>query len=1715
MLTLQRRSEAPTSLEVNRSLDAVSWSISLTKSLLLRQRTGLETSRPALERRLRRILAHWRHGGAEAALRVWKRVARDARRATRDACRATVLTSLRRLRDATHRRTLAADARREASLAHLRSSFARLRLGCAAQAAARRQRRRQRRWLAQPLVLPSAPMPPPPPLAMLPALAEALARWRAAASWGASKQWQWALANRFRVRAALIALTSACWTRSYMRAAAAILAERRWLLEGRAVMVALERAAAESQAEGLQLQLGQVHAQRRRVGRGWAVLDAGGTRRRERRLLSAHASLHCSARRSRQLAARLGKWAAESASQKRMAGVALAQRGRLAARAALSRWRSRWRSCLCRRGGGGGGGGAPADARLGSSLAAVGRPSAVARAAALAAASRRLRLWPAWTRLHEGAVAAYVLALRLECHLAGSRRYVLATRWWRWQRVARRWHEDAIHADRLAAVARFTPLRVLRDPHALQWAPRHVAMAAKVALAFGAWRARAAAAAHDGAFTSPRRPRSFCRLLQHPLRRPRLAHALSQWRARTCTLKLVRWHRALAVRCEGRRALGVALSVWRTVVQRVSLWRMQRELRQWRRSRGRSSAVPGSVSSSAVPGSVSSSAVPGNVSMSAVPGSVSSSAVPGSVSMSAGGCAWAMVAAPPPWEGAAAAGAAAAAVSASGAAYDADAEGACGAHRGALSSGCVLEHVRRASRLADRCHARAHTRVLLRAWHGWARAEVSARAADTRALQKQALRCWRQRVQRWRRSTRLRSLAIAICMRDGVRRWLRGVVLATARGAAARVLRASLELHAWRRQALRRAATSSRRTQLWRDAVRGALHGAWRALLTASTEACQSCSAAAAGHRRWRARLLRAFFDKATLAAAENATVHALRQRALAALMQRHSHQRTEALRRWRVLAVGNGALAAGTALEGRRARRVVIETLAQWQLAATLEGRQRQALRLALSHSLEGRMARAIRALSAAGAEATMGRRGEALYASTRKRCGFSRLLDGALAHTGRVCAARAVTVRWRRHAAREVLRALLRATVERLMQSRLRTVPAVAHWAARAKRQAMHAWQRHVRALTVLSMAVAEGARRQRRAAWPVWRERCRERAYHRSLLVRGRQAFVDHVLSTALVAMRRAAASRRWMRVGGVPSAAACAARESAAVRGRLQAAATEAAAAVWSQSGRPLGAVPSATCLFRSAEPSAEEPTDDVEEDEDEDEDEDDEGEGEGEGEGEDDDEDEGEEEEEREAAAAAEEVVAAATAMEADGDRPWRHPSVWSSTEDESVAPEAPEAETDELDTDEIELALAASAAARVSAVSGAPPALTPGRSATPPLPPPLPPAPAARATHSPLTTFPSRPPQLPTAAATSMPVLTTALRPARYPPSTAAATSATADASSRASYPPSTVAPPTADAPAAVLRPSWVARAFARAHAPPPPLPLPLRPFALTPSMAPFTPSMAPLPPTPLPAPLSAPLSASRGSFSGGGFYGEAPTRVVRSCDAAVGYTAVVYTSCEEPTRPSPRVAAATPPRAAALAPAALAPAAFTAPSARQRSSATTWLDTGRASVAPVTNDDDDAHDDAPLAELEPPATALISALDDQFVLWASAEMSAGRSSSGLEMASAEMSASVRRASRSQTSSVAAGSSFSSETDPNTDDGGAPETARLDEQFEAWAASSSADSSQCTPPAAMAVPPGATARTSAPAARSTVVPFLSEPPPPLAGRSVRRMLFYE
>ena len=114
--------------------------------------------------------------------------------------------------------------------------------------------------------------------------------------------------------------------------------------------------------------------------------------------------------------------------------------------------------------------------------------------------------------------------------------------------------------------------------------------------------------------------------------------------------------------------------------------------------------------------------------------------------------------------------------------------------------------------------------------------------------------------------------------------------------------------------------------------MRGALHGAWRALLTASTEACQSCSAAAAGHRRWRARLLRAFFHAVTLAAASNATVHALRLRALAALVQRHSHQGSEALRRWRVFAVGNGALAAGSALEGRRARRVAIETLAQWQ---------------------------------------------------------------------------------------------------------------------------------------------------------------------------------------------------------------------------------------------------------------------------------------------------------------------------------------------------------------------------------------------------------------------------------------------------------------------------------------------------------------------------------------------------------------------------------------------------------------------------------------------------------------------------------------------------------------------------------------------------------------------------------------------------------------
>ena len=162
-----------------------------------------------------------------------------------------------------------------------------------------------------------------------------------------------------------------------------------------------------------------------------------------------------------------------------------------------------------------------------------------------------------------------------------------------------------------------------------------------------------------------------------------------------------------------------------------------------------------------------------------------------------------------------------------------------------------------------------------------------------------------------------------------------------------------------------------------------------------------------------------------------------------------------------------------------------------------------------------------------------------------------------------------------------------------------------------------------------------------------------------------------------------------------------------------------------------------------------------------------------------------------------------------------------------------------------------------------------------------------------------------------------------------------------------------------------------------------------------------------------------------------------------------------------------------------------------------------------------VCEDDDahnDAHDDAPLVELElePPTTALISALDDQFVLWASAEMSGARNSCGLEIG-----ASVRRASRSLTSSEAAGSSFSSETDPNTDDGSAPETARLDEQFEAWAGSSSADSSQCTPPTAMAVPPGATARTSTPAARSTVVPFLSEPPPPLAGRSVRRTLFYE
>jgi hypothetical protein len=242
--------------------------------------------------------------------------------------------------------------------------------------------------------------------------------------------------------------------------------------------------------------------------------------------------------------------------------------------------------------------------------------------------------------------------------------------------------------------------------------------------------------------------------------------------------------------------------------------------------------------------------------------------------------------------------------------------------------------ITRAASLARRCHRRAHTLLIFRAWRSLTDASMTNRAIECRSLMLRAVIRWKRHSRNVRRSLSLQGIARCHFEHDMLRKYLFGFAKLRAERHAAARLRSHVELRTWRRLSVKHAHKVGVEHARGVAAQQHLLRLAFCTLLNTTHTNHTLMLGALAVHRATWQRVLRRMRIGAASIAAEWMRESELSDRAHAALAERHARRLLTALWHWRSASRARGKSHPSTlaVFKNRRGRRNVFVGVSTWK---------------------------------------------------------------------------------------------------------------------------------------------------------------------------------------------------------------------------------------------------------------------------------------------------------------------------------------------------------------------------------------------------------------------------------------------------------------------------------------------------------------------------------------------------------------------------------------------------------------------------------------------------------------------------------------------------------------------------------------------------------------------------------------------------------------
>ena len=669
-----------------------------------------------------------------------------------------------------------------------------------------------------------------------------------------------------------------------------------------------------------------------------------------------------------------------------------------------------------------------------------------------------------------------------------------------WRTYAAKARSDASDAAIARADARAATLgELIADPRLRAAAPESSTLAARASIALHLWQRRGPRLARINNPPPIRHAGVAAHLSQRVTWRT-VVTALGRWRSAAAAMHRGRMSLSLGASCASRRSIARALWDWRGVSHRRSAGKMRRELRKLKRSRTAYRVVAHNTDGTIDHEDEREMLLTANV-------------------------------------------------------FGGDAEVELEMDQLLMhdpaNSERLFASVRKASALAHRCHSRAQLLLLLRAWHATAHAAATGRAKSEAAAKRAAVRMWSRDAASRRRLKRVRHIGGRLNSRGAMCLWVMATAARFIQADANRKRRLLIELHAWRRQVDRQEGHGLAGGTANAMAVASALKRELRKMKAATAaKAHLAARALSVRHVMLRVALARGIKgSKEVAAGAQHASE--LRGRALHAFRELAARHRLHALWRWRAFAAASGALSppAGSSLRSRRRHRLLQSAMQTWAAWRGVRAACGARVDVARCRRLKVAFRRMLRATAASSAAVAVRRVQQLAVVRRGGRSGIAAMRD--CAHR-RMRLARFLHAAMRFHAyqaMRAALRVLLKHTVSRVMNLRLRVRPAHSRWSAKATRRAFDEMRIVANAQRIERRARADGFGKRVRGCVARWRGFLRTETRSQAMLVRAVHGWQQQSLARALRSLHRARerrAASTWRSRSALEMAAAKAAR-----------------------------------------------------------------------------------------------------------------------------------------------------------------------------------------------------------------------------------------------------------------------------------------------------------------------------------------------------------------------------------------------------------------------------------------------------------------------------------------------------------------------------------------------------------------------------------------